>query len=247
MVSSQIGRSSTEHRSPSYLVLSISAQSHLVYPDLWQHMAAALSTIVGMFALHLTLGRGDGHDIDTTLSTFSQKSPSPKAKGGTDFESRNLNNDNLFWTGLSMKNATPSVSPHLNGDDMENDPPMDIGVDVPTVQPGRSGPLQAPNRLLQDPFSEHLTLVLEVIPDVLPSHAMELIKKSHFPYQDQVVEEVLQGLLDDPSYPTAKIDFASVDRPKPAGKNYRTLTLVSCPFTNGPRSICTRLTATHAI
>ena len=210
-------------------------------------MAAALSTIVGMFALHLTLGRSDGRDPDTVLPTLSQQSHSPEAKGGTNSELGDLNDDDLFWIGLSMKNAIPSVSPRLYRDDVKDDPPMDTGVDVPTFQPGRSTPLLAPNRTLQDPFLEHLALVLEVIPDVLPEHAMELIKKSRFPYKDQVAEEVLQGLLDDPSYPKAKIDFASVDRPKPTGKNYRTLTLVCCPSTNGPHLLRTGLTITHAV
>lgn len=222
-------------------------QSRLVYPDPWQHMAAALSTIVGMFALHLTLGRGDGRDLNTALPTLSQRSPSPEAKGGTNSELRNPNNDSLFRAGLSMKNATPSVSPRLDRDDVRSDPPMDIGVAVPSFQSGSSTPLPVPNRFLQDPFSEHLALVLEVVPDVLPEHAMELIKKSHFPFKEEAVEGVLQDLLDDPSYPKVKIDFASVVQPKPTGKNYGTLPLVSCPSTDGPHSLCTRLTTTHTI
>jgi len=195
-------------------------------------MAAALSAIVGMFALHLTLGRSEGHDLDTALPTVSQP-PSPKAKGATDSEPGDPDNDKLFWTGLSMKNAAPSVSPRLDRNDMRDDPPIIIDVDVLTVQPGSSSPLLAPDRLIQDPFSEYLALVLEVMPDVLPEHAMELIKKSQFPYKDQVVEEVLQDLLDDPSHPKVKTDFGSVKRPTPTGKNYRTSALVSCPSTDG--------------
>ena len=196
-------------------------------------MAAALSAIVSVFALHLTLGRGEGHDLNTVFPTLPPKQPpSPKAKGGTDSERGDSDHDNPFWTGLSMKNAAPSVSPRPDKSDMKDDPPMDIDADAPTVQPSHSTPLLSPNRLLQDPFSEHLALVLEVVPDVLSEHAMELIKKSKFPYKDQVVEEVLQDLLDNPSYPKVSTDFASVDRPTPTGKSYRTLTIVSCPSTN---------------
>ena len=111
---------------------------------------------------------------------------------------------------------------------------MDTGVGVSTAQPGDSSKSLAPDPLPQGPRSEYLALVLEVVPDVLPEHAMELVKKRHLPYGDEVVNAVVQGLLDDPSYPKAKINFASVDRPKPTGEAYRTLALVSCPSANGP-------------
>ena len=212
----------------------IFARSYLVCPGSWRHVAAALSAIVGVLALRLILGRGSERDLDTTLPILSQQPSSHETKGGTDSEPEDSDNDNLFWTRLSMKNAAPSVSPYLDRNDMKDGPSMDIDVFVPTVQPGHSTPLLPPNRLLQDPFSEHLALVLEVVPDVLPEYAMGLIKKSEFPYTDQVVEEVLQDLLDDPFYPKVDIDFASVDRPTPTGKNYKTSSIVSHPSTNEP-------------
>ena len=109
-----------------------------------------------------------------------------------------------------------------------------------------------------DPHWDHLALVLEVLPDVLPGHARELIEEYHPVYNDQVAEMVLGELFDDPSYPKVEkgagwklkaksgvsgvgdvseglpsesdiIDSASVDQPKPTKR----LVLVSSqlPFT----------------
>lgn len=159
---------------------------------------------------------------------------------------------------------------------------MDVDVDVPGILAGPSAPQPAPDPFPQvpvihtkqevepqttqgsntDPYSQHLALVLEVIPDVLPKHAIELIEMCLPTYKDQVVERVLQDLFDNPSYPKAekgvagkwkakrkasemedvlgrpplrvKIDFASVNRLKPAGKNYKRLSLVSCAPADGP-------------
>ena len=160
---------------------------------------------------------------------------------------------------------------------------MDVDVDVPVPQAGPSTSPPAPDPFPEipiihiqsegdtqttrepdaDPYSEYLALILEVIPDVLPKHAMDLIEMHHPTYNDNVVEIVLQDIFDDPSYPKVendvagkgkgkrkasemedasegppsrvKIDFASVDRPKPTGKHYRILALVSSPSVDGPQ------------
>jgi len=185
----------------------------------------ALSTIISAFVLHLTLGRNDGRDDFNLFPSRKEKPPSPEARGISNSKPGDLYNDDSFWTGLGRKNHTPSVSPSQNGDEVEDDPPMDANIDIPT---GGSTPLLSPNPFPQDPYSEYLALVLGIIPDVSPDHAMELIKSHHPPYKDQVVEAVVQVLLDDHSYPKVESDFASVDRPKPTGRNYGTLALVSC-------------------
>jgi hypothetical protein len=84
---------------------------------------------------------------------------------------------------------------------------------------------------------------------------MRLIEEFYPTHRDHVVERVVQNLFDASSYPKAekdgvgkgkgkrkasemedaserpplraKIDFASVERPRPTGKNYRELALVS--------------------
>ena len=113
----------------------------------------------------------------------------------------------------------------------------------------------------EDPYSRHLALILDIIPDVPLKYATELIEKHYPVYKEQVVEVVLQDLFD-PTYlevdvdaagkqkakesasdmedvwecfpSKAGIDFASVDRPKPTGWNYSTLSFVSHPSSNGP-------------
>jgi len=216
--------------------------------------------------------------MDDVINVFSSpaatRNPSPRVDLGvieiTDSEPEDLDNDDLLWTGPE-KNPTSN----RNRDNVKQDSPMDVDVDVPTAQAGPSTPLLAPDPFPQvpvihiepeavpqmvqepdaDPHSKRLALILEVIPDVLPKYAMGLIEKLHPTHNGQVVERVLQDLFDDPSYPKVekgpagkdkakrkasemedvlekppsrvKIDFANVDRPRPTGRNYRTLALVS--------------------
>ena len=216
-------------------------------------------------------------DVITVFSSPAASSGPPRVDLGvieiTDSEPEDLNNGDSFWTRLkTTRNA------FQNRRNVKEDSPMDVDVDVPAGRAGPSTPFLAPDPFPQvpviriepeaesqtlqgpnaDPHSGHLALILEVIPDVQPKHAMGLIEMRHPIYKDQVVERVLQDLFDDPSYPRVdadaaekwkakrkasemedvlekppsrvKIDFANVDRPKPTGKYYRKLTLVSCAF-----------------
>lgn len=238
--------------------------------------------------------------MDDVISIFSSpaatRDPPPRVDLGvieiTDSEPE-FDTDDLFWTGLKRNNATRNVSSHQNRENVKEDSPMDVDVDVPAAQADPSTPLPIPDpfpevpvihiqpevdpqmtqALVADPHSKHLALILEVIPDVSPTHAMELIEKLYPTHKDRVSERILQELFDDPCYPKVekgtagkgkrkaseledvferppsrvRIDFASLDRPKPTGKNYRTLTLVSYPSICEPQSLCTRLTIRYAI
>jgi len=227
------------------------------------------------------------HDVITIFSSPAATSdPRPRVDLGlieiTDSEPEDFGTDDFLWTPSRKKDPIPKISLHRNRDNAKEGSPMDVDVDVPTAQAGPSAPSVIPDPFPQvpaihtepwsepqttrgpdtDPYSAHLALVLEVIPDVLPKYATELIEMRHPAYGDQVVERVLQDLFDDPSYPKdekgatgkwkakrkasemddvlagppprVKVDFASVDRPKPAGKNYPKLALVSWPSTDGP-------------
>ena len=164
----------------------------------------------------------------------------------------NVKEDSPMDVDLPAGQAGPST-PFLVPDPFPQVPVIHI---EPGVEPQ---PTQGPDT---DPYSNYLALVLEVVPNVLPKHAAKLIETRHPTYKDQVVERVLQDLFDDPSYPKVespaerkwkakrkasemedvsekppsrvKIDFASVDRPKPTGRNYKKLALVSCTFVDGP-------------
>lgn len=239
--------------------------------------------------------------MDDVISIFSSpaaiRDPPPRIDLGvieiTDSEPEELNNDDLFWTGLKKKDAILNVYPHRDTDNVKEDSPMDVDVDIPTTQAGPSTPPPVPDPFPEvpvihiqpvvdpqtthepdaDPYSRHLALILEVIPDVLPTHAMKLIEMLYPTYKDQVAERAVQDLFDNPSYPKAekgvagkgkrkaseledvlerppsrvKIDFASVNRPKPTGRNYRKLVLVSCPPVDGSQSLLIRLAVRCAI
>jgi len=226
------------------------------------------------------------HDIITIFSSPAAASdPRSRVDLGlieiTDSEPEDFGDDDFLWTPSKKKDPIPKIPFHRNRDNAKEGSPMDVDVDVPTAQAGPSTPSLVPDLFPQapatptelwsepqtmqdqdtDPYSAYLALVLEVIPDVLPKYATELIEMRHPAYGDQVAERVLQDLFDDPSYPKddegvtgkwkakrkasemedvlarppsrVKVDFASVDRPKPTGKNYPKLALVSCPSANG--------------
>ena len=226
------------------------------------------------------------HDVITIFSSPAAASdPRPRVDLGlieiTDSEPEDLGNDDFVWTPSKKKDSLPRIPLHRNRDNVKEDSPMDVDVDVPTTQAGPSAPSLIPESFPRspaiytepwpepqtmqgpdtDPYSAYLALVLEFIPDVLPKYATELIEMHHPAYGDQVVERVLQDLFDDP-YPKdekgatgkwkakrkasemedvlarppsrVKVDFGSVDRSKPTGKNYPKLALVSCPSTNRP-------------
>ena len=219
-------------------------------------------------------------DVISILSSpAATRDASPRIDLGvveiTDSEPEDLDNGNLFWTGLRRRNATSNPFLHRNKISVKEDTPMDVDVDVPTTVAGPSTAFPAPDPFPEvpaihiqpmldpqmtqepdtDPYSEHLALVLEIIPDVAPTHAMELIERLYPTHKGRVAETVVQRLFDDPSYPKGedgvvgkgkrkaseledvperppsrvKIDFARVDRPKPAGRDYKTLALVSRP------------------
>lgn len=188
----------------------------------------------------------------------------------TDSEPEDLGNYDLIWIGQSQEAVQGDASFHQQNGRVKEGSPMDI--DAPDAQLGPPPPLDPlpdappihdhpevyPQEADPDPYSKHLSLVLEVVPDVLPQHALGLIEMHYPTHKDQVVQWVLQSLFDDPSYPKVemataeqrkgkrkasemedgteepppklKIDFSNVDRPKPTGKNYRKLALVSLPL-----------------
>lgn len=239
--------------------------------------------------------------MDDVISIFSSpatsRDPPPRVDLEvieiTDSEPEEVDRNDLLWAKLKRGSATPNVSFHRHKGNPKEDSPMDVDIEIPSARAGPSTGV-----LVSDPFpevpvihigsaadtqmiqdldtdlhSKHLTLILEVIPDVLPTHIMGLIKRLYPTHKGQVAERILQDLFDNPSYPKVekasvgkgkrkaeeledalegppsrvKIDFASVNRPKPSGKNYRKLTLVSRPSIDGPQSLCARLTICHAI
>ncbi|OCH88146.1 hypothetical protein OBBRIDRAFT_795550 [Obba rivulosa] len=96
----------------------------------------------------------------------------------------------------------------------------------------------------QDPFDGYVASVLEIIPDVLPSHVRELVERQYPEYQANIVEAVLHLLFESPNYPKetrgakgkrkrevdddedvreaarAKIDYGSKDRRREGGPHY---------------------------
>lgn len=227
--------------------------------------------------------------MDNVITIFSSPIPtrhhSPLVDLGvieiTDSEPEDTVNDDPFRTEQNEGNHKPSVLlPHRTADILEEHSPMDV--DIPSAEAGPSTRLPVPDpfpdapivhiqpeadpqEVNTDSYTKHLALILEVIPDVLPEHAMNLVERLYPIHRSQVAERIVQDLFDSPSYPKiekdsvgkgkgkrgasemedvsgappsrVKIDFASVDRPRPAGKNYRMLSLVSCPFAHELQSL----------
>lgn len=210
--------------------------------------------------------------MDNVITIFSSPARRPPATDLgvidiTDSEPEDLDNIDPFWT-EQKKTAGIDAFPRLYEGVAKEDSPMDIEAPAAVAGPSTRSPVLDPfpdapvfagidSQTTQeadiDPYSKHLALILEVVPDVLPQRALELIEELYPVYGDQVGEWVVQKMLDDPpSLEVAgdvavtgkgkrkasemegageeppskvKIDFASVDRPGPTGADYRTLTL----------------------
>lgn len=218
-------------------------------------------------------------DVIHVFSSPTPRDPSLRVDLGlveiTDSEPEDHpDSEDMLWTG---RKTQPNASSHLHKDRVKEYSPMDVDIPAPQAGPSSHPPapdpfpdappvLVKPELDLQeadmDPYSKHLSLVLEFVPDVPPQHASQLIEKHYQAYGDQVGEWVVQILVDQPSYPKpemggeekrkgkrkasemedvaddpplrVKIDLASVNRPKPTGKNYKVLALVSCPTLTNP-------------
>lgn len=128
----------------------------------------------------------------------------------------------------------------------------------PSHAPSNSKPSQTagPSTIVvpeEDPIETYTNQVLEIVPDVLPEHARQLVLQ-HFPRnQENTVEHVLHDLFEDPTYPKIdrkgkgkrkrdledhelnernvkpQIDYASIDRECTGGPMYVRSALV-CSF-----------------
>jgi hypothetical protein len=147
---------------------------------------------------------------------------------------------------IDISDSSPDLLPQKIPDnipviDITDEDPDQDSLFLPTTS-------VAANDKEHDPYSKYLAQVLEIIPDVLPEHALSLIRSYHETHQTGLLEPVLHALFEDQSYPkvdkgkgkrkrddeetsyrekSRKIDFGNKDRPQPDGPHYRTLTLVS--------------------
>ncbi|KAI0665506.1 hypothetical protein C8Q78DRAFT_986254 [Trametes maxima] len=76
-----------------------------------------------------------------------------------------------------------------------HDPPHD---QMPAPVP-QAPPLQES----RDPFDAYVVQVLEIIPDVSPTHVYSLLEQHYPSHQENVVEHVLHTLFENPGYPKA--------------------------------------------
>jgi hypothetical protein len=212
------------------------------------------------------------NDVIHILSSPATRDPPPRVDlGVVEITDSEPEGDDLLWTELMQETAQPDASSHRCKDCVTEHSTMNFEIPVSQAGPSSRSPAPdpfpdapvihiqpgvGPQEVDKDPYSKHLSLVLEFLPDVPPQHVLELIEKNYLTYRDQVGEWVIRSLFDDPSRPkiedgvagerkgkrkasemedvaepppTIKIDYTSVDRPKPTGKNYREVSLVSCP------------------
>lgn len=95
-----------------------------------------------------------------------------------------------------------------SSDDEAHPPSLPVAQDVPDapfphpqpLSPEPSAPAPAPI----NPIDEYIARVLEIVPDVQPTHAFALIEQLMQSQPENVVEFVLHALFENPSYP--KVD-----------------------------------------
>jgi TRIAD3 protein (E3 ubiquitin-protein ligase RNF216) len=123
----------------------------------------------------------------------------------------------------------------------------------PILKPG----LPSPNI---DPMDTYVARVLEIIPDVQPTHVLTLLEEHIEANQDGVVQVVLHTLFEDPNYPKidrkgkrkrgeaededkgsmkskVKIDYGNKDRVNQAGPLYAEIALVCFYFSKMVRRV----------
>ena len=111
------------------------------------------------------------------------------------------------------------------------------------------------------PFDAYVAQVLEIVPDVLPTHVFSLLEQHFLNHKEQVVEFVLHALFENPDYPKAdakgkgkrkredpeldvqagravkpKIDYGDKNRKQPSTKLYYELAIVSARYPS--RCVC---------
>lgn len=103
--------------------------------------------------------------------------------------------DHFYLTPPVLEEPDPESAPEPESDpEPEPEPEGEASVER------EDDPIAA----LADQVDAYVAQILEIIPDVLPSHIYELIEK-HLPtYGSKVVEPILHLLFEDPSYP--KVD-----------------------------------------
>ncbi|KDQ54307.1 hypothetical protein JAAARDRAFT_38467 [Jaapia argillacea MUCL 33604] len=115
-----------------------------------------------------------------------------------------------------------------------------------------SPPAQLEPEIDPDPLSHPLALILEIIPDVQPTHVLTLLEQYFPTHPDNLVEHILHLLFENPDYPKVdtkgkgkrvridaeeeaagegsspkkpRVDFGSKDRQRNAGINYPILAM----------------------
>ncbi|KAK0190321.1 hypothetical protein F5146DRAFT_1043758 [Armillaria mellea] len=162
--------------------------------------------------------------------------------------------DSDFWSAqelpLAASNAGPSTGPSSVQVTDDEDPFLE-------------GTGASTSFIAADPLAQ----VLEIVPDVEPNYAQELIAKNLPTFGDNVVETVLHSLFEDASYPKAEkkrkttsgsgsggsvakkarvadeVDYASTDRPFAGGPDYAELAIdqLTLDFPNMPKSFLRKI------
>jgi E3 ubiquitin-protein ligase RNF216 len=162
-----------------------------------------------------------------------------------------------------LKPSTSRPFPLFLPSDEENEPPPSSFVSVSPL-PERSSfdligmddiqPVEIVDPPTEvDPTMTYVARVLEIIPDIDPDHLLDLVTKNIPTRGDQVVEHVLHGLFENPTYPKVdkvgkgkrrqldgdgeeiplkktKVDYGNKDRPYKGGVHYADIALVLLPY-----------------
>ena len=167
-----------------------------------------------------------------------------------------------------LRDATHHHNPQIplfySSDDV--DPPPTFTRSRPATPP------PAPHAAPIDPIDTYVASIIEVVPDVQPAHAFELVERLMQSQPEHAVELALHAIFEDPSYPKIdrkgkrkrdpdedeqgpshanlkpKVDYLSVDRAFDGGPYYFDLSMVGFPMasrTRETRLICHPVGTTH--
>lgn len=110
--------------------------------------------------------------------------------------------DDEFFVGASQHNPLFIGSPEQpRGASAELEAPVLPDPLNNADHPDEENPTTPEEEESDPPLDRYLAQIVDIVPDVEPGHVLDLLS-SHYPdYKDQVVENILHKLFEDPKYP----------------------------------------------
>lgn len=198
-------------------------------------------------------------DQDVIELSDDEEANQPRRKKAR-MDGRDTQGDVVLVEIVPPRNGGPSGVQRQEGaqDDANVNAPRLVKIDMPRNKDAQLEEVKAVDDTIDlqdiievaDPMDHYLSLVLEVVPDMDPEHAMALIQRNLPDLGEGVVQHIIHHALENPTYPrldkkgkkrkrddspssssvpAPACNFASIKREFTGGGSYSTIALVCAP------------------